>query len=165
MQIESTDTIDDAMNQSTEETWEAHYEKGGRLHGEKVKENEREGRPVEKILFIFVWIINKKRTRANLDQSYSTIGHVNKIEQSTSEKVVFFLGLVLKSLVYRCINFSLFDQVTWSIWCNAIGQIWRLSLLDVNKRNDKEINRVKITWPRLTNQLARKLHSVCYSLV
>ena len=31
-----------------------------RLHGEKVKENEREGRPVEKILFSFVWIINKK---------------------------------------------------------------------------------------------------------
>lgn len=150
MQIESTDTIDDAMNQSTEETWEAHYEKGGRGCTEKKwRKTKERGEQWRKkfLLFIFVWIINKKRTRANLDQSYSTIGHVNKTEQSTSEKVVFFLGLVLKSLVYRCINFSLFDQVTWSIWCNAIGQIWRLSLLDVNKRNDKEINRVKITWP------------------
>lgn len=35
MQIESTDTIDDAMNQSTEETREAHYEKGGRGCTEK----------------------------------------------------------------------------------------------------------------------------------
>jgi len=159
------------MNQSTEETWEAHYEKRGRGCTEKKwrKTKERGDQWRKKfLLFIFVWIINKKRTRANLDQSYSTIGHVNKIEQSTSEKVVFFLGLVLKSLVYRCINFSLFDRsilVTWSIWCNAIGQIWRLSLLDVNKGNNKEINRVEITWPKLTNQLARKLHSVCYSLV